>query len=301
MEYYSCENIRRGFNFYRSGKITSCCMQIDPELEIAHIDDLNIENKILFAQNKLIERHKNGNAPKVCMKCPSFQKRDWSEKIESPFYNIQLNHYRLCNLKCTHCGYRRNDKAETDTPHEAILPVLKKCIETGICSHKLNLEIGGGEPSLAKDLEKFLEKAIDYRWTAIINSNGAKFSEVFTNGVNQGLFTLLLTPDAGSPSTYAAIKGVDYFNITWRNIGRYMAKTNGNALVKFILEAGNIHDIAMMIDTSKKYGVKKLVLSMDMNIQKQEYPLYIAKAREFARYAHKAGLAVIRGAFLPDI
>lgn len=39
---------------------------------------------------------------------------------------------------------------------------------------------------------------------------------------------------------------------------------------------------------------------MDMNINKQEYPSYIIKAKEFIKEAAKSGIAVIRGAFLPS-
>lgn len=299
MEYFSCENIRTGFNFYRSGKITSCCMRISPDLEIAHIHDTNITDKILEGQNRLIQKHKSGNAPKCCQNCSRFLKDNWPDRLENQLYKIQLNHYRLCNLQCVHCGYRRNDPSETDTPHESILPVLQSCIDAGICRPDLFLEVGGGEPSLAQGMENLLEKAIEYRWKAIINSNGAKFSNIFATGVNQDLFTLLLTPDAGSPEIYKKIKGADNFHNTWRNIGRYMAQTRGKALVKFILEAGNITDIPAMIKTASQYGVKQLVLSMDMGVPEREYPLYIAKAGEFMKEAARSGLSVMRGAFLP--
>lgn len=134
----------------------------------------------------------------------------------------------------------------------------------------------------------------------LINSNGAKFSEVFANGVNAGLFTLLLTPDAGSRETYARIKGVDNFDNAWRNIGRYMAATSGRAIVKFILEEGNKHDIPAMVDTAKKYGVQTLMLSMDMNLPASSHPEYIVRAKEFCQLAGKNELSVLRGAFLPE-
>lgn len=78
-----------------------------------------------------------------------------------------------------------------------------------------------------------------------------------------------------------------------------MASTNRKAYVKFILEKGNHDDIAAMIQTSREYGVKNLILSLDMNIRKSEYPFYIEKAKEFFRLSNRAGLNVIRGAFLP--
>lgn len=295
--YKSCPNIHNSFNFYRSGKILACCEKIHPSLEIANITDDNLPHKIIHNQKELIKAHKNSNAPEICQKCKSFQADHWDDSLS--FSRIVLNHYKTCNLKCSHCGYRKFDNEENDTPHELVFETIQRCISAGICSPKPFLEIGGGEPSLAKGIEKIIDHAISQNWRGLVNSNGARFSEVFAKAVNQQLFTLLLTPDAGSKKTYTLIKGVDNFDATWRNIGRYMAKTNGQALVKFILEEGNKDDIPAMIETSARYGVKTLVLSMDMNIKKDQYSEYITLAKRFISLAHKNSLNIIKGAFLP--
>ncbi len=300
MSYKSCTRIREGFNFYRSGKITACCLQISPDLELAHIDDADLPEKILVNQTRLRMRHKLNDAPKVCRTCSAFGDHDWdSSPAHGPFFNISLNHYKKCNLRCVHCGYRRHDDGERDTPHEKVFAAIHKCISAGICVPRPFLEVGGGEPSLAKGLENIMQHALENGWQALINSNGAKFSQVFANGVNADLFSLLLTPDAGSRETYARIKGVDNFENTWRNIGRYMAATSGKARVKFILEEGNKNDIPAMIETSRKHGVKTLVLSLDMNVPVGSYSEYIEKAKEFCKLANRNGISVMRGAFLP--
>lgn len=299
MRYFSCAQIREGFNFYRSGKITACCNQIHADPEIAHIDDPDLAERILQNQERLISLHRSGNAPIPCRRCASFVEKDWPDHLQGPFSKLIFNHFKQCNLSCQHCGYRHQDPHEKDTPHDAVFNAVKLLGESKIYVEKPLLEIGGGEPSLALALEDMLRYGLDHQWRALINSNGARFSELFANGVNAGQITLLLTPDAGSRDIYAKIKGVDNFDATWRNIGRYMAATNGNALVKFILEEGNREDIPAMIDTSVKYGVKTLVLSMDMNIKAEMHHLYIYKAKEFIRRAKKASINVLRGAFLP--
>lgn len=301
MFYKSCTAIRTGFNFYRSGKITACCTQISPELEIAHIDDADLPGKILAGQTRLRMLHKLGQAPAICQGCPGFLEADWgSQPAHQPFSRISLNHYKKCNLKCVHCGYRRGDDAEQDTPHDKVFAVIQQCIQAGICASKPTLEIGGGEPSLAEGIGRIMQHALENGWDAYINSNAARFSEVFAKGVNAGLFALILTPDAGSRETYARIKGVDNFDNAWRNIGSYMQATDGKALVKFILEEGNKNDIPAMIAQAKAHGVKTLVLSMDMNLPKENHQEYIEKIKEFCLLAHHAGLEVLHGAFLPN-
>lgn len=299
MRHYSCQQIRSGFNFYRSGKITACCHKIDPELEIANLADPDLPSRILEGQMRIMIRHRQGDPPSICKRCVNFVERDWQDDFRGGFTRLIFNHFKKCNLSCAHCGYRSQDSKESDTPHEAVFDAVKSVIASKICSPEPLLEIGGGEPSLAAGLERMLDYGLAHQWSALINSNGARFSELFARGVNAGNFTLLLTPDAGSREVYARIKGVDSFGATWRNIGRYMAATDGKALVKFILENGNHHDIPAMIDTSKKYGVKTVVLSMDMNIDKDLHPFYIGKAKEFIRLAKRAELKVLKGAFLP--
>lgn len=301
MIYKSCSRIHDGFNFYRSGKITACCNQISPDLEIAHVDDENLAEKILANQTRLLMRHKLDDAPDVCRNCSAFVAHDWdTHRGRVPFSQVSLNHFKKCNLNCVHCGYRAKDDGEQDTPHEKVFDAIQKCISARILAPKPYLEVGGGEPSLAKGLENIVRHAVEHGWEGLINSNGAKFSEVFAKGVNANLFNLLLTPDAGSREVYARIKGADNFATTWRNIGRYMAATSGKALVKFILEEGNKNDIPAMIDTARKHGVQTLVLSMDMNIPKSRHPEYVAKAKEFLLLARRNGMSVIRGAFLPE-
>lgn len=301
MRYRSCLRVHTGFNFYRSGKITACCNQISPELELAHVDDEKLPETLLHNHRRLLLRHRLGDAPEVCRRCSAFVEYDWDDVPgRAPFSQASLNHYKKCNLRCVHCGYRRQDEVEHDTPHEKVIEALLKCIAAGILVPKPYLEVGGGEPSLGNGIENIVQYALEHGWEGLINSNGAKFSQVFANGVNAAQFSLLLTPDAGSRETYARIKGADNFDNTWRNIGRYMAATSGNALVKFILEEGNKNDIPAMIATSKKYGVQNLVLSLDMNVPQSDYPEYIHKAKEFFRLANKSGISVIRGAFLPE-
>lgn len=300
MRYKSCHRVQRGYNFYRSGLVTACCERISPDLNYARADDPELPEKILAGRERLALLHKSGNAPSVCQSCDSFHENDWGDALPRQISTISLNHYRQCNLKCVHCGYRRFDARERDTPHEAVFAAIQNCVSAGICSSRPFLEVGGGEPSLALGLEPLFAHALANDWPALINSNGARFSPLFAEGVNRGDFTLLLTPDAGSREIYFKIKGVDNFDKTWRNIGRYMAATSSNALVKFILEEGNRGDIPAMIETSKKYGVKNLVLSLDMNIPLKRRAEFFGPIKEFLLRARNAGMTVRRGAFLPD-
>lgn len=280
-EYYSCSNIRCGFNFYRSNKVSSCCYTPENELVITDINDPCVIQKVFNFQNNLIKLHKKGLAPDCCKNCVNFKKNKWPDKTDKKLSWIPLNHYKICNLKCVHCSYRKTDDNEKDSSHELVLKVIDKFNKKGKLKKDCTIAIGGGEPSINKGIEDILQYCLDNNLKALINSNGAKFSEKIAEGVNKGLFNLDLTPDAGSKEVYAEIKGVDCFDLTWKNIKEYIEKTEGKANVKFIIEEGNINDVWNMINTCKEKGVSHVTLAFDLNIKKENFEKYRKPVNEF--------------------
>lgn len=302
-EYCSCKNIREGFNFYRSNKISSCCYTTENEFIIANIEDYNNISDIIKDvedfQNKLIEKHKKGNAPKCCKECTNFKKAKWSDKINKKLSWISLNHYKICNLKCVHCGYRKSDDSEKDSNHELVLKVIDAFSKKHRLADNVTLAIGGGEPSINKGIDLILQYCIDKKYHALINSNGAKYSELIASGINKDLFNLDLTPDAGSKEVYAKIKGVDCFDIAWENIKKYVDKTNGKANVKFIIEEGNVDDVDNMIKMCKSTNIKHVTLAFDLNIKKEDYEKYKAPVNKFISLCKENDIQCAISSFVP--
>ena len=299
-EYYSCANIRDGFNFYRSGKISSCCYTNENDLIIGNIGNKDIIQKIIKFQNKLIKLHKNGLAPECCKACVNFKQGKWTDKINKKMSWIPLNHYKICNLKCVHCGYRKNDDNEKDTSHEQVLNLLKDLHKKGRLDKNCTIAIGGGEPSINKGIEKILQFCLDCNYKALINSNGAKYSEIITDGVNKGFFILDLTPDAGSREVYLKIKGADFFDITWKNIKKYIESTNGKANVKFIIEEGNVNDVQNMISKCLETGVKHTTLAFDLFIKKEDFEKYRKPVNEFINLCKENNIKCNVSSFVPE-
>lgn len=300
-EYYSCNNIRSGFNFYRSGKVSACCYTNESELVITDIFDKNIIKTIENYQNNLIKLHKKGLAPEVCKNCVNFKKGKWEDKINKKLSWIPLNHYKICNLKCVHCGYRKTDDNEKDTPHELVLEVLNKFHKKNKLKKNCTIAIGGGEPSINKGIEQILQFCIDNNYKGLINSNGAKFNELIAHGVNLGLFGLDLTPDAGSKEVYLKIKGVDCFDLTWGNIEKYIKETGKKANVKFIIEEGNINDVDNMIKMCVKTGISHVTLAFDLNIKKEDFEKYKKPVKHFITLCDENNIKCNISSFVPEM
>lgn len=298
-EYYSCANIRNGFNFYRNGKISSCCYTVENDLIIGNIEDKDIIKKIEKFQNNLIKLHKKGLVPECCKNCTNFRKNKWNDRINKKLSWIPLNHYKICNLKCVHCGYRKNDDNEKDTNHDLVLNLLKKLHKKRKLRSDCTIAIGGGEPSINKGVEQILQFCLDKKYKALINSNGAKYSKIFADGVNKGLFALDLTPDAGSKEVYLKIKGADFFEIAWDNIKKYVKATDGKANVKFIIEEGNVDDIRNMINKSLEVGIKHVTLAFDLNIQKEDFEKYRKPINKFINLCKENDIRCDVSSFVP--
>ena len=115
------------------------------------------------------------------------------------------------------------------------------------------------------------------------------------------MFNLYLTPDAGSRDVYTKIKGADYFDNVLNNINQYIRKTNGKAIVKFIIDEGNIDDVENMISTSVKNNVQNIVLSFDLNIKPKDYDSYRNPVNKFIYLASKNNLKISLTDFVPKI
>lgn len=118
-------------------------------------------------------------------------------------------------------------------------------------------------------------------------------SSDLVDGVNKGLFRIILSPDAGSREVYKNIKGKDYFETTWFNIKKYVEQTRGNVEVKFILEKGNIDDVDNMINMCLKTGVNKVHLSMDVNISETEFYKYESSFSHFVNRCKNEGINLL--------
>lgn len=121
----------------------------------------------------------------------------------------------------------------------------------------------GGEPSVNSKLEKLYDFAIERDIPTLILSNGARYIPKIAEGIQKGLFSICLSPDAGSKETFIKVKGVDYFDKTWANIEKYCSLDSKNVSVKFILEKANLDDVDNMIKKCVDNHVKKVTLSFD--------------------------------------
>lgn len=283
---YDCPELHSCFYISLNNEINSCMLcrgHLDyKELQIASVLDIDEDNidqvykKIESHQNRLLQRMYEGDVPEFCKGCYHLRVKNVNSvyKFLSPIRYISLGGSKYCNLRCEHCFFIRDNKDIKDTDIDKVIEFISLLKKNGHLSEFKSLRLANGEPSIIKDDIKIADFCIKNSLPVEIYTNGAKVPPTFVEGVNKGLFRIILSPDAGSREVYKKIKGKDNFDTTWNNIFKYVNETNGNVEVKFILEKGNINDVDNMISMCVKTGVKKVHLSMDVNIPENEFNKY---------------------------
>ena len=122
---------------------------------------------------------------------------------------------------------------------------------------------------------------------------------VADTGIQRGLLTLTLTPDAGSREVYKLIKGHDNYLKTWENITRYNIACASGVDVKFIIQEKNLNDIDNMILMSEAAGVRRITLSLDLNIPPARHADYRQYIDYFRSKAAVHSLSVEPSGLLP--
>ncbi len=213
--------------------------------------------------------------------------------------HVVLNHFVSCNLRCIHCGYI--NQAYKDTKHEDVLRVIKRLTDRGIISPSATYDIGGGEPSIQRGLDDIMQYLIQCRHKTHLNSNGTNYVELYSKGVNMGLISLTLTPDAGSNSVYLATKGADFCDTVWENIRRYVEATDGKAEVKIILEEGNIGDTDNMLERLVKSNTRRFCIDVDIGLPADKQGAFAEPFLRFKESCRQAGIQTRIGPHVPDV
>lgn len=302
---YDCPELHSCFYISLNNEVNSCPLcrgHLDyKELHIASIENIDNENvdllykKIVAHQNNLLERMYKGDVPEFCKGCYHLRIKNVDKVYHflEPIRYISIGGSKYCNLRCEHCFFIRDNEDIKDTDISKVINFLYQLKSKGHLSEFKALRLANGEPSIIKDDIKLAGYCIENSIPVEIYTNGAKVPKTFVDGVNKGLFRIILSPDAGSREVYKKIKGKDYFETTWFNIKKYVEETSGNVEVKFILEKGNIDDVDNMINMCLKTGVNKVHLSMDVNISETEFYKYESSFSHFVNRCKNEGINLL--------
>lgn len=309
---YECPFLHSGFDIAWNDKIRACCAVSikNAELDLCSLKNLTEENistyvgDLMGALKKFHENFYCGNIPDTCKKCnllnPLAISHSYSNKWLGKIDCITIKHYKECNLRCYYCDFAI-DKEYHPTETRKITLLLDYILTNNLVTDSFFVCLSGGEPSISKHAKELIRYCSLNNIRMTISTNGTNYLDSITDGINSGLFSVEISPDAGSAEVYKIMKGKDYFVSVWENINKYESQTNSQVQVKFILDTYNIGDIPNMIEMCVKNKVQRCCLSFNAFIPKEKYLEFKNPVDEFISLCYKNNLSLVFNPNLPSI
>lgn len=178
-----------------------------------------------------------------CKHCHMVVTKPLAEVRFDQLGHIDLAATTTCNLRCAFCGYtHHNSFAEAKYDALAVL----RLFSTEDVVWDAAVDFNGGEPTLLKDFDNYIEYFASRRIRVFLYTNGVVFRQSVYDGLENGTIRwVCISLDAGTATTYERLKKSNRFSVVIDNVARYSqagAKGSGQVAVKYIFSEGNCCD-----------------------------------------------------------
>ncbi|RZN33361.1 MAG: radical SAM protein [Methanophagales archaeon ANME-1-THS] len=133
-------------------------------------------------------------------------------RTKMPYFNINWNITRACNLRCKHCYYDASTPLEDELSTEQALEVIDEIATT--FGSNARVTFGGGEPLMRKDLLEIIAYGHERGLHLMLASNGILLDDDRAVQLkNAGIEEVIIAID-GTQRTHDAIRGNGIFERT---------------------------------------------------------------------------------------
>ncbi|EHL04608.1 radical SAM domain protein [Desulfitobacterium hafniense DP7] len=219
---------------------------------------------------RLIERLQEKEfREKYCGTCRLLKYGYWAR--HDTFDKINISIESPCNFNCVYCGENDGEyggcELDDGTFMRLALQFLKYCKETGRINDFADVWLAPGEPALHSMIEEVVDIVKDYRCT--IATNASVYSEPIADMLKRGISQIRVSIDAGTPETYAVIRGVrpNMFGKVWENLRKYSRLGHDVIELQYIILPGQntgSADIDGFCTLAEGVG-KRVLISRDRN------------------------------------
>jgi MoaA/NifB/PqqE/SkfB family radical SAM enzyme len=179
----------------------------------------------------------------------------FSKDASNLFFHILTR----CNLSCKHCYINRVQQGSNTLPLEVIADWL--ALFAGR-SHKTNLILLGGEPTLHPDLDKVILMANDLAYNSItIDTNGYLFHDIIEKVTPDQVDFFSFSLDGARAETNDRIRGRGCFDRCLHGIRASVRKGFATSLI-FTVSRANIHELPKMVPLLKALGIKRFFIQV---------------------------------------
>lgn len=198
---------------------------------------------IVQKRKEYIRMLNDENAAMDCKQCLMVHEKRYGDINFERLGHIDIQHYTLCNLRCSYCAYTRDNMFFH--PQYDALKVFQ-VFDAKDVEWNSHVDFAGGEPTLLEDLPEYLAFFKQQRIRVLMFSNAIRFSQCIADGLADGsIFGLVTSIDAGTPNTFRSLRGKDAYLKVLENLSRYAkAGSLGKGMVaaKYIFCDENLSD-----------------------------------------------------------
>jgi pyruvate-formate lyase-activating enzyme len=269
----SCWWLQDHLEFSWLGGIHACCYgypKYDPEsdthIEVGHVQVATVEGNTFPHEavrrgreqihQLLASQHADGA---VCLECPQLRTKSWRKK-QYLVDKITLNTWSHCNLKCHYCFVAHPDFRPSKVAYD-LHAVMSDMLSGGHLNPKGDVTWGGGDISALPAFNEVSDLFRDYGVSQIFKTSGFKYLRGVAQTIKMKRGVLEVSVDAGTPATYAKIKGRNAFARVTENLHRY--RENGDVRLKFIAEKDNLNDedIGGFVELARSLGINRVTVT----------------------------------------
>ena len=178
-----------------------------------------------------------------CKKCSMVVDKKFKDVSFDRLGHVDLAAATTCNLRCNFCVYTHFDLFD-DAKYNA-LDILRE-FKPQETTWNSAVDFNGGEPTLLKDFDDYIEYFKTARTRVFLYTNGVVYKQSVYDGLLSGAIRwAVVSLDAGTKSTYEKTKLSPKYEKVLENIARYSEAGNagnGGCAVKYIFHKDNISD-----------------------------------------------------------
>lgn len=183
------------------------------------------------------------DAETPCKQCDMVVEKEMADVRFDQLGHIDLAAATTCNLRCDFCAYTHNDSF-ADAKYDA-LKILEN-FEPNDVVWKAAVDFNGGEPTILKNFDDYLDYYTDRKIRVFLFTNGLVYKQSVYNAIENGAIRwCVVSLDAGTSATYNKTKKSTKYETVLENIVRYShaGRTGDGAVsVKYIFTENNCGD-----------------------------------------------------------
>jgi len=173
-------------------------------------------------------------------------------------HRFHLNVTEKCNIRCIHCYWEEYGK-HRDPSLETIDQILTKFKDLGKAygEHGRHiLTIGGGEPTVRKDLQEIIRLAVRRRFRVRLVTNAVKIDEPYARSLKRaGLRIAQVSLDGACEATHDRVRGKGNWARTMRGI-HALKKAGIFVILSYVVLPGvNLEEAPLLLDLVQQLKV----------------------------------------------